>query len=418
MSESSPLPAPLPSSAAPAVQIVRALRTAGFQALLAGGCVRDLLLGAVPKDYDVATDATPQQVARLFSYTRHVGAAFGVMLVRQGRAWYEVATFRSDGPYLDGRRPAHVQFTDARQDALRRDFTINGMFLDPLAATVIDYVGGLEDLARRTIRAIGVADERFAEDYLRVLRAVRFAARLHFVIDPQTEQAVRQNAPRIVSVAAERIREELEKMLSHGGRVRAVELMRDCGLLTWLWPGASWNPAALDGALALLRGLPPGADFPTALAALFHDRDRAELGRIARRLTLSNEERETVQWLVEKQSALDEPDSIGLADLKRLMAHRCFPQLREFVEARFIMRGDRDVRTAALERRIAAIDPEQIAPPPWVTGDDLLARGLAPGPVYREILEEAYTRQLEERLRSREEALQLVDDMIRIHERR
>lgn len=418
MSEVSPLSTPLPPQAAPAIQIIQTLRAAGFQSLLAGGCVRDLLLGASPMDYDVATNATPQQVAKLFPYTRHVGAAFGVMLVRQGRKWFEVATFRDDGPYLDGRRPSQVHFTDARQDALRRDFTINGMFLDPLAATVIDYVGGRDDLARRTIRAIGVAGDRFAEDYLRVLRAVRFAARLNFAIDPETEQAVSGFAPRIASVAAERIREELEKMLSHSGRVRAVELLRRYGLHSYLWVGATWNPAALDQALALLRRLPPLAGFPTALAILFHDRNRAELGKIARRLTLSNDEREAVVWLVEKQAALDEPETIRLADLKRLMVHRCFSHLKDIVTARHAEREDGETRLAALERRLASIDPVQIAPQPWVTGDDLLARGLAPGPVYREILEEAYTRQLDERLHSREEALQLVEDMIRIHERR
>lgn len=417
MDEITPLNVPLPKQAAPAVQIVQALRAAGHQALLAGGCVRDLLLGAPPKDFDVATDATPQQVAARFQFTRHVGAAFGVMLVRQGRHWFEVATFRSDGPYLDGRRPSQVHFTDARQDALRRDFTVNGMFLDPLALQVIDYVGGREDLVQRRIRAIGIAADRFAEDYLRVLRAVRFAARLGFEIDSETEQAVRANAVNVTTVSAERVREELEKMLSHAARHRAGQLLRACGVLPYLWRGAEWNELALDRGLALLAHLPTNADFATAMAALLHDRGHDALERIARLLTLSNDERDALQWTVQQQGALDDAGGLRLADLKRVMAHRFFPRLQDFVEARFALLPDGRERRAALVRRIEAIDPAQIAPSPWVTGDDLIARGLTPGPIFREILDEAYTRQLDELIGSREEAMQLVDDLIRIRAR-
>ncbi len=190
MTETFPLAGELPAESAGAVAIVRTLVAAGHRALLAGGCVRDLLLGSPPHDYDVATDAPPERVTTLFSNTRLVGAQFGVVLVKKKRRWIEVATFRTDDVYLDGRRPVRIALSDARHDALRRDFTVNGMFLDPLAREVIDYVGGRPDLAARVIRAIGAPAARFAEDHLRLLRAARFAARLDFALEPVTLAAV------------------------------------------------------------------------------------------------------------------------------------------------------------------------------------------------------------------------------------
>ncbi|RMF77512.1 MAG: CCA tRNA nucleotidyltransferase, partial [Planctomycetota bacterium] len=198
------------------------MHDAGHTALLAGGCVRDLLLGAQPQDFDVATDATPERVCELFRGTRRVGAQFGVVLVRQRRTWVEVATFREDFQYRDGRRPEAIRYSDARHDAQRRDFTINGMFLDPLAAELIDYVGGRFDLSARLVRAVGDPAQRFAEDHLRLLRAVRFAARLGFEIEPTTLDAIRAFGDRLPRVAAERRREELDKMFAHPQRARAL----------------------------------------------------------------------------------------------------------------------------------------------------------------------------------------------------
>ena len=243
MQEVYPFRGALPGAAAAAVATVRALANAGHQALLAGGCVRDLLLGQVPQDYDVATDARPERVVALFRATRQVGAQFGVVLVKKHHRWIEVATFRSDGPYLDGRRPVQVTLSDARHDALRRDFTVNGMFLDPLSLRVIDYVGGQPDLAACLIRAIGEPAARFDEDYLRLLRAVRFAARLGFSIEPATLASIREHAPTLASVAAERVREELEKMFAHPTRCQAWDLLGECGLRPFLWPRAGWTPA-------------------------------------------------------------------------------------------------------------------------------------------------------------------------------
>lgn len=418
MGESFGFQGELPRAAGPAVEIIRKLSAHGHQALLAGGCVRDLLLGNWPEDYDVATDATPERIGQLFRRTRRVGAQFGVVLVRQRGRWVEVATFRADAPYLDGRRPSAVTFSDARHDAQRRDFTVNGMFLDPLSGTVIDYVGGRADLAARVIRAIGEPAERFAEDHLRLIRAVRFAARLGFEIEPVTLAALKTHAPRLATVAAERVREELEKMLTHASRRRAFTLLAETGLLAYLWPGAAWTPDQLAAADALLARLTGPVSFPLALAVLLADRGPAELERTARALCCSNEQRERLIWLVAHQADLDQPRRLALSGLKRLLAQPAWDDLRRWAEARYRALPDGDSRRAALAERLAAIAPEKIQPPPLVTGDDLLARGVSPGPIYKRVLDELYTRQLDEELTSREQALRELERLLAGHETR
>lgn len=412
MSTELPIPRVLPPEADGAVEIVRALRRAGCEALLAGGCVRDLLLGESPKDYDVATDAPPQRVAALFPRSRHVGAQFGVMLVRIRGRWIEVATFRTDGPYLDGRRPSEVVFTNAQHDAQRRDFTINGMFLDPLGGRIIDYVGGSADLASRRVRAIGDPGRRFSEDYLRLLRAVRFAARLGFDIEPQTLAAIRTHAPRLADVAVERVREELEKMLCHPARADAFDWLRRAELLPHLWRGAEWSDAAAEAASQRVRSLPADAPFSLTLAALLADRTPAQVHELCRSLSCSNEVRETAAWLVENQRALDDPDAISLAALKRLMAADAFDMLRTTAEGRYESMADGAERCARLRLRIEGIAPEAVRPPPLVTGDDLAARAVPPGPVYKRVLDALYTLQLEEQLTGREQALRALDRLL------
>jgi poly(A) polymerase len=403
----------LPEEARPAIAIVRTLVDAGHQALLAGGCVRDLLLGHAPQDYDVATDAPPQRVCELFRATRQVGAQFGVVLVKKHRRWIEVATFRTDGPYLDGRRPVQVTLSDARHDALRRDFTVNGMFLDPLKMQVVDYVGGRADLAAQLIRAIGDPAQRFDEDYLRVLRAVRFAARLGFAIESVTRAAIQTHAPTLARVAAERVREELEKMLGHPARWQAWALMHECGLLPYLWSGAEWSPTEVQVVETTLGRLPPETPFELALAVLLAYRTPAQIEAIARALTLSNDQREVTAWLVAHQADLDDPHRPTLAELKRLMAGRAFDALRMLARARYQdMRGGAE-RSAALDARLQSIPADQVEPLPLVTGDDLLARGVPTGPVYKEILDALYTQQLDEQSTSREQALLKLDDMLR-----
>ncbi len=412
MSELAPFNHELPPAAAGAVGIVRELAAAGHQALLAGGCVRDLLLGRAPQDYDVATDAPPERVCELFRPTREVGAQFGVVLVKKCRRWIEVATFRSDGPYLDGRRPATVTLTDARHDALRRDFTVNGMFLDPLEMKVIDYVGGRADLAARVIRAIGEPAQRFAEDHLRLLRAVRFAARLGFPIEPATLSAIQTHAPALTKVAAERVREEFQKMLAHPARQQAWTLLGECGLLPYLWPEAAWDAAHLRRVETLLGRLPAEAPFELGLAVLLAWRSPTDIRRIARDLTLSNEQRETTAWLVAHQTDLDDPAAPSLAEFKRLMAGPAFPALEMLAHVRYRDLPHGAERQAALAQRVAAIPPAAVQPPPLVTGEDLLERGVEPGPIYKEILDVLYTRQLEEALQSRAAALQALDEML------
>lgn len=413
MPESFPLGRELPPAATAAVAIVRRLVAAGHQALLAGGCVRDLLLGQTPEDYDVATDAPPERVSELFRPTRQVGAQFGVVLVRKRGRWIEVATFRADGPYLDGRRPVHITLSDAEHDARRRDFTVNGMFLDPLARQVIDYVGGRADLEARVIRAIGDPAARFEEDYLRLLRAVRFSARLDFPIEPHTLAAIRTHAPKLARVAPERVREELERMFVAPSRPAAWRLLVECGLSPYLWPQARWDADQIDRISTLLGRLPPTAPFELVLAVLLADRTPAELERIARDLTLSNEQRERTAWLVRHQGDLDDPAAVSRAALKRLMAHPAFDALRLLATARYADFADGAARHATLTERVLSIPPDAVQPPPLITGDDLLARAVPAGPVYREILDALYTRQLDEQVRTRQEALALLEGMLK-----
>ena len=405
-------PRPLPAEAEPALTVVRTLAGDGFRALLAGGCVRDLLLDRQPADFDVATSARPEQVSARFRRSRLVGAQFGVVLVPLNGRWIEVATFRTDGPYADGRHPTHVQFSDERHDALRRDFTVNGLFLDPLADRVLDYVGGLGDLQRRVIRAIGAAEQRFAEDHLRLIRAVRFAARLDFAVDPDTANAIRDLASNLRTVAAARIRDELEKMLSHANRAVAVRLLRDLKLLAHLWPGAEECAARNSQLDATLRALPAASRYTSALAVLLAGESAARIERIGRSLTLSNDDRESVLWIAAHAAALDTPDRLTLADLKRLMAHPQFPALCQVVAARRSAEPDEPARLAALAARVASIDPAAVRPPPLVTGDDLLARRIAPGPLFKRVLDELYTRQLNDELTSREAALRALETLL------
>lgn len=402
----------LPSAARPALAIVRELVRAGYQGLLAGGCVRDLLLGREPHDFDVATDAPPDAVCRQFRATRRVGAQFGVVLVRKRRRWIEVATFRTDGPYLDGRRPSTVTITDAEHDALRRDFTVNGMFLDPVQMQVIDYVGGQADLDAGLIRAIGDPAARFDEDYLRLLRAVRFAARLDFPIEPATLAAIQGHAPLLARVAPERVHEELRQMLAHPSRRRAWLLIHSCGLGPYLWPGAGWEPQQVRRIDALLARLPAAAPFELALAVLMADHDARAIRKLAVDLTLSNDQRDTTLWLVEHQDDLADPAAPALAALKRLMAHPAFDALRALTVAKYEDLPDGPQRRQALTARVNGIPPAAVQPPPLITGEDLLSRGVTPGPHYKRILDMLYARQLDEELHTRADALAALDRLL------
>ena len=399
-----------------ALHILRTLRDAGYTAYLAGGCVRDQLLGLTPKDFDVATSATPSQVQQRFPRSNAVGAAFGVVLVYTNhgkeRISTEVATFRSDGHYADGRRPDSVTFTDAKHDAQRRDFTVNGLFLDPLhPATcnphadddgVIDYVAGRADLDARLLRAIGDPDQRFAEDFLRMLRAIRFAARFRFTIEARTTHAIRAHADQLADIARERIGDEVQRMIADITSERAADaatLLVDLGLDAPIFG----NPIADRATPDTLRRLPDHADYPTRLVAWLPALSPSELRRS---LCLSNEHSAAIRDLRHILHRVPTLPAQPVAGRKRLYAHA------RFEDALQILRADPATAHCAAERdaerHALAADGIGLAPPPLLTGDALIAAGHRPGPQFKTQLDAAYDAQLEGRITTADQALALL----------
>jgi poly(A) polymerase len=413
-----------------AVQVVQILRAAGHVAYFAGGCVRDLLLGLEPKDYDVATDAPPQKVRSLFRSTQAVGQAFGVILVRLGRSVVEVATFRSDGAYVDGRRPSEVRFTTAQEDAKRRDFTINGLFLDPIEHRVLDYVGGEADLHAKVLRAIGEPEARFAEDHLRLMRAVRFAARFNFTIEPRTAAAIRHHAPQLARISPERIGEEARLMLTPPTRPIAWEMLRSLGLSAVLYrflpEAAAAGPVGGHSLLASLAW-PGQVPFGLALAATTLDvigwiarggdaerRDafnRAAVHHFVRALRqslrISNEDADQLTGSLEGLAPLlaDAPPSV--ATMKRSLARPTAALSRSLLDA-FAAAGLWTQRIADLRAELFELEQGEFAPVALVTGDDLTAAGLSPGPLFKKVLDQVYDAQLENRVSTKDEALELA----------
>jgi len=396
--------------------------------------VRDSLLGLPPQDYDVATNATPEQVQQLFGRrTLPIGASFGVILVRgpRGAGDVEVATFRTEGPYLDGRHPEHVAFATPEEDALRRDFTINGMFYDPLADRVLDFVGGQEDLSRKTVRAIGDPHARFREDKLRMLRAVRIAARFDYQIDETTARAIREMANEILVVSQERIAQELKKMLVHFRRVRAVELARELGLLRVILPElipecdaqdlSSWQttlrrmeqPSDPPFELALATLLVGIAAKPTSMGTANSAKEFGTqlAGNVCRRLKLSNHELDHVAWLLSHRDALRAAPQLKLSQLKRLLANPLIGDL-VILSRISLLAANEDVAVVDFcENYLRTTPAEEINPPPLLTGDDLIRHGLQPGAQFKQILEAVRDAQLEGTIHSKEDALRLVDEL-------
>ncbi len=387
-----------------ALWVVQRLRRAGHQALFAGGCVRDMLLGRRSTDYDVATDATPQQVRRLFPRVLLIGAKFGVaMVIRRGRQ-VEVATFRSDLSYSDGRRPDQVTFASPKEDALRRDFTVNGMFYDPLAGEVIDYVGGRRDLAAKIVRTIGGADERFAEDYLRMLRAARFAVRLGFRIAPATAAAARKHADRIAAISGERIFDELSKMLSLPSAVEALRRMEELKLARHVLPELFAAESLWPGALRCVAAVAKRKDLTLTLAALFADLEPTRIGPMIRRWGGSNELGDALKWLTCHADDWRTAGEIPLADFRRLAGHEQFDRLWVLWRVREkLAGGGRRSRWAA--RRLRGIPGGEALPEPFVTGLDLLKMHLPEGPLLGRMLREVYDAQLNLQVRNRRQAL-------------
>lgn len=386
------------------MKVVRVLQEAGHVAYFAGGCVRDMLLGKRPVDYDVATSAEPRDVIRLFRRTQQVGAKFGVVLVRIGSHAIETATFRTDGDYADGRRPTAVRFTDARHDAERRDFTINGMFYDPIVRGVIDHVGGQADLKQRVIRAIGEPDRRLAEDHLRLLRAVRFAARFDFEIEAGTWAAMREHAPAIARISPERIWTELIAMFEHPRRAKAFSLLHRSGVLFHLWPQAQ----ALRGHEGLIEAwlgeLPARSNADLCLAVVLHGLAPDAVGKSCDALRCSNQTRRTVSWLHKKQDVLNEPGRLTLADLKLLMAHEAFGDLALMFAAKLRATKQSSSPWRRIQARVRAIAPQDVAPSPLLTGDDLARLKVPRGPIYRKVLDQVYYAQLNGEFTTRESA--------------
>lgn len=386
--------------------VVRILQEAGHVAYWAGGCVRDMLLGREPNDFDIATSAKPEDVAALFRKTRLVGVQFGVVLVRLSRHSLEVATFRTDHDYADGRRPTGVTFSTPEADAQRRDFTINGMFYDPVADEVHDFVQGRPDLKAGVIRAIGVPAERFAEDHLRVLRAIKFASRFGFEIEPATWEAMKLSAADLKRISPERIRMELESMLSRPGRADAAQMLADCGAIDYLWTGSWALHSIMQRITSALAALPDGATFEQSLATLLVGYQPKPAEQACRELRSSNETIDRVRWLIAHQKDFDDPDKLTLADLKQLMANPGFAELLDYVAALHIADDQSPALVESIRARADAIPIEAVAPRPFVNGDDLADLGIPRGPIYKQILDAVYYAQLNGDLSTRDQALE------------
>lgn len=399
-----------------AFEVVVRLRQAGHEAVWAGGCVRDELLGRTPADFDVATSARPDAVRQLFGHRRTlaVGAAFGVITVLGPKpaGQVEVATFRADAPYTDGRHPAGVTFCSAREDALRRDFTINGLFFDPLTGTVLDYVGGQQDLNDGIIRAIGVPALRFGEDHLRMLRAVRFSAGFGFPLERETRRAIESMAQLVESVSPERIAAELRTMCSRPGRGRAIMLLVDTGLAEPVFHEFAGRPQTFWSAAAATLDALDEPDLPLALAILCRP-EAAAVGRLSRRLRLANHERMLAAWLVAAlavigtTTTLDELAGRPWSELQPWLADASRFRLADLLRA-LAAHGNAAAETAAwvsqqVNRPVADLDP-----PPLLGGGDLLALGLSAGPAVGQTLRRLRSLQLDGRLASQAEAVDQV----------
>jgi poly(A) polymerase len=421
-------------------EVAARLRAAGYEAWLVGGCVRDRLLGRPVHDRDLTTNATPRELRRLFPDALEVGAHFGVVLVRRGGAEVQVATYRSESSYRDGRHPDEVRFeTDVRADLARRDFTINALLEDPFTGEVVDHVGGLQDLGARRIRAIGDPRRRFSEDHLRMLRAVRFAAELGFEIEPATFAAIRELAPAILRISAERIRDELTRILTGNAPRRGFELLDQTGLLEPILPevarmkgveqppeyhpeGDVWTHtlamlghlrgSPLDLAWGCLLhdvGKPVTQTFEDRIRFSGHEKAGAEMARrILERLRYPKELVERVEWLVAQHMRFKDALKMSDATFKRFVRQPGFETLLELYRIDLAASGRSMENYEAVLARLASIPPEALHPPPLLRGRDLVAMGYAPGPAFSRALKALEEEQLAGRIRTREEAEQFV----------
>ncbi len=428
-----------------AVDIIKTLRDHECKAFLVGGCVRDRLWGIAPKDFDVSTDARPEQITSLFPGSQLVGAKFGVVLVkRSDDVCVEVATFRSEGAYFDGRHPDAVQFeTDPARDAQRRDFTINGLFEDPLSSRIYDYVDGERDLRRHVLRTIGDPDRRFEEDHLRLLRGVRFAARFQLSVEEETMRAMQRFAPSIVHISAERIREELARILTEGGARYGFELLDRTGLLEQVLPelkacqGVQQPPEfhpegdVWQHVLLMLETM-NGPSRTLAWGVVLHDVGKPPTFRVADRirfdghaevgtemarhrlaqLKASNEDIERVSSLVANHMRFKDVPNMRVSTLKRFLRTPHFEEHLELHRLDCLASNGRTDVYEFVKSKLAEFKTEQLRPPRLLTGDDLIKAGYAPGPAFKRVIELTETAQLEGEIETREQALALARQML------
>lgn len=397
-----------------ALNVTKKLQNAGYQALWAGGCVRDDLLGIEPSDFDVATNATPKQVRKLFGYNRtlSIGAAFGVITVLGPKpvGQIEVATFRRDGTYSDGRHPDAVEFTDAREDALRRDFTINGMFYDPIRQQVIDFVGGQQDLANQKIRAIGDPDKRIDEDKLRMLRAVRFAARFEYELETSTFASIGKHKREILKVSGERIAAEFQKMLLHPNRVAAIDLLNETGLLDVLVPELTdifVDQRQNDDTRRLLNT--EFDDFSSALVRLVYA--HAEPEKIVQRLCsdwrLSNEQKDSALFILSSEGTIRNSAKMPWSKVHPIVTNRYFSAALSFAND---LADVRILPTDGIQfcREKQSLPPKELDPPHLIDGNDLKHMQIEPGPIFKNILQTVRDKQLDGEIVDRDAALALA----------
>jgi len=430
-----------------ATELASLLHKAGHLAYFAGGCVRDKLLDLEPKDYDIATSAPPREVLALFPGANQVGAHFGVIIAKHKGHHIEIATFRTDGSYRDGRRPDAVTFSTPQEDAQRRDFTINGLFEDTVSGEVIDYVDGLADLKSRQLRAIGNPTQRFQEDALRLLRAVRFSCSLGFPIEPATMAAIQQNASLLRNISFERIRDEFSKIITSPRRRQGVELLIETGLMDHFLPEfreligceqpPQWHPEGdvYVHTLIMLEMLEAAAPLELCLATLLHDiakpstrsvdpdgrirfNGHDSLGaemceQILSRLKYPNAIIRDATHMVSRHMQFMNVQQMRKAKLKRFMSEPTFSQEMELHRVDCASSNGFTDNYLFLQAMSEEFAHEPLIPPPLVSGKDLIRRGLTPGPRFKEILEEIQTEQLENRLHDREQALGLLDALIR-----
>lgn len=434
-----------------AIDIVKTLQEHGYKAFFAGGCVRDMVMGKESEDYDIATSALPEDIMKLFERTIPVGVQFGVVIVVKDGHNFEVATFRTEGSYTDGRHPDYVAFSTPEADVKRRDFTINGLLYDPLKNEILDYVGGQEDISRGIIRTIGNPVERFTEDKLRMMRAARFACRFNFPIHEDTRQAIIQLAKNIHVISAERIREELEKILTGTNPHIGIKLLDELCLLQEILPEVSsmkgvrqpenFHPEGdvFVHTLLCLSKLAPvpehGMERPSwtlAMGVLLHDigktitfeeldRIRFNLhekvgadmaARICDRLKTSNAEKDRIVWLVLKHLYFKDAQKMRLSKLKRLLGEEGYPELAELCRIDALASSGDLSDYHFCREMFSKLSHEEVKPKPLITGHDLIGMGLKPGPVFKDILMKIEDEQLEGNLKTKEEAIEMAKSLI------